>query len=140
MPTTNFVLHGITGKTESHHYHESLKSIDRVTKDAYEPNLPLSVVVHIDCQKAPSVIQRFGDVKKLIRQTLDPMALKPASLPSASNRPRSTEPVRETPRAVAPSASWSSIPRCESYPTKHYAITYGTTSPCTSVRRKSRPL
>src|SRR5207244_7396115 len=43
------------------------------TKDAYEPMLPLSVVVHIDYQKAPSVIQRFGDVKKLITQTLDPM-------------------------------------------------------------------
>jgi uncharacterized membrane protein YqiK len=30
-------------------------------------------VVHIDYQKAPGVIQRFGDVKKLITQTLDPM-------------------------------------------------------------------
>jgi uncharacterized membrane protein YqiK len=29
--------------------------------------------VHIDYMKAPSVIQRFGDVKKLITQTLDPM-------------------------------------------------------------------
>src|SRR6202008_1586804 len=54
-------------------YDESLRSIDLVTKDAYEPTLPLSVVVHIDYQKAPSVIQRFGDVKKLITQTLDPM-------------------------------------------------------------------
>src|SRR3954452_299984 len=35
--------------------------------------LPTSVVVHIDYQRAPSVIQRFGDVKKLITQTLDPM-------------------------------------------------------------------
>ena len=73
VPTTNFVLHWITGKSESHHYDESLRSIDLVTKDAYEPMLPLSVVVHIDYQKAPSVIQRFGDVKKLITQTLDPM-------------------------------------------------------------------
>jgi uncharacterized membrane protein YqiK len=73
VPTTNFVLHWITGKTESHHYDESLRSIDLVTKDAYEPLLPLSVVVHIDYMKAPSVIQRFGDVKKLITQTLDPM-------------------------------------------------------------------
>ena len=73
VPTTNFVLHWITGKTESHRYDESLKSIDLVTKDAYEPLLPLSVVVHIDYQRAPSVIQRFGDVKKLITQTLDPM-------------------------------------------------------------------
>ncbi|MBI2824446.1 MAG: hypothetical protein HYX69_07155 [Planctomycetia bacterium] len=73
VPTTNFVLHWITGKTEAHRYDESLRSIDLVTRDAYEPLLPLSVVVHIDYQRAPSVIQRFGDVKKLITQTLDPM-------------------------------------------------------------------
>jgi uncharacterized membrane protein YqiK len=73
VPTTNFVLHWVTGRTETHRYDESLRSIDLVTKDAYEPTLPLSVVVHIDYQKAPSVIQRFGDVKKLITQTLDPM-------------------------------------------------------------------
>jgi uncharacterized membrane protein YqiK len=73
VPTTNFVLHWITGRSEPHRYDESLRSIDLVTKDAYEPLLPLSVVVHIDYQKAPSVIQRFGDIKKLITQTLDPM-------------------------------------------------------------------
>jgi uncharacterized membrane protein YqiK len=73
VPTTNFVLHWITGRTENHRYDESLRSIDLVTRDAYEPRLPLSVVVHIDYQKAPSVIQRFGDVGKLITQTLDPL-------------------------------------------------------------------
>ncbi len=73
VPTTNFVLHWITGRTEAHKYDESLHSIDLVTKDAYEPLLPLSVVVHIDYERAPSVIQRFGDVKKLITQTIDPM-------------------------------------------------------------------
>ena len=73
VPTTNFVLHWVTGKSESHQYDDKLESIDLVTKDAYEPLLPLSVVVHIDYMKAPSVIQRFGDVKKLITQTLDPM-------------------------------------------------------------------
>src|SRR4029453_15924278 len=73
VPTTNFVLHWITGKTEAHKFDEALRSIDLVTRDAYEPLLPLSVVVHIDYQRAPSVIQRFGDVKKLITQTIDPM-------------------------------------------------------------------
>ncbi|HEX8198964.1 MAG TPA: SPFH domain-containing protein [Isosphaeraceae bacterium] len=73
VPTTNFVLHWVTGKSEGHRYDESLRSIDLVTRDAYEPMLPLSVVVHIDYLKAPNVIQRFGDVKKLITQTLDPM-------------------------------------------------------------------
>jgi uncharacterized membrane protein YqiK len=73
VPTTNFVLHWVTGRTEAHRYDDTLKSIEMVTRDAYEPTLPLSVVVHIDYMKAPSVIQRFGDVKKLITQTLDPM-------------------------------------------------------------------
>ena len=73
VPTTNFVLHWITGRSEIHRYDESLKSIDLVTRDAYEPLLPLSVVVHIDYQRAPSVVQRFGDVQKLITQTLDPL-------------------------------------------------------------------
>jgi uncharacterized membrane protein YqiK len=73
VPTTNFVLHWISGKTESHRYDENLHSIELVTKDAYESKLPLSVVVHIDYQKASAVIQRFGDVKRLITQTLDPM-------------------------------------------------------------------
>lgn len=73
VPTTNFVLHWITGRTEAHRYDETLKSIELITCDAYEPMLPLSVVVHIDYEKAPSVIQRFGDVKQLITQTLDPL-------------------------------------------------------------------
>lgn len=73
VPTTNFVLHWITGRSEGHRYDESLRSIELITKDAYEPILPLSIVVHIDYQKAPSVIQRFGDVKQLITQTLDPL-------------------------------------------------------------------
>ena len=73
VPTTNFVLHWITGRTEEHLYDETLRSIELVTMDAYEPVLPLSVVLHIDYEKAPSVIQRFGDVKKLITQTLDPL-------------------------------------------------------------------
>src|SRR5258707_7600005 len=42
-------------------------------RDAYEPLLPLSVVVHTDYQRATNVMQRFGDVKKLITQTIDPM-------------------------------------------------------------------
>jgi len=73
VPTTNFVLHWVTGRTETHRYDETLKSIELITADAYEPTLPLSVVVHIDYQKASSVIQRFGDVKQLITQTLDPL-------------------------------------------------------------------
>src|ERR1043165_2114129 len=69
----SLVTMSIDSSPSSHKYDEGLEAIDIVTKDAYEPLLPLSVVVHIDYMKAPSVIQRFGDVKKLITQTLDPM-------------------------------------------------------------------
>jgi uncharacterized membrane protein YqiK len=73
VPTINFVLRWISGITEAHHYDEDLSSIDLITADGYEPRLPLSLVLHIDYQKAPSVVQRFGDVKRLITQTLDPI-------------------------------------------------------------------
>jgi len=52
---------------------ENLSEISLITRDAFEPTLPLSVVMHIDYKKAPMIIQRFGDVKKLVEQTLDPM-------------------------------------------------------------------
>jgi uncharacterized membrane protein YqiK len=69
----NFVLRWITGQTEAHQYDKDLMSIDLITADGYEPVLPLSLVLHIDYEKAPSVIQRFGDVRRLISQTLDPI-------------------------------------------------------------------
>jgi len=73
VPTVNFVLRWITGQTEAHQYDKDLNSIELITADGYEPTLPLSLVLHIDYEKAPSVIQRFGDVKRLISQTLDPI-------------------------------------------------------------------
>src|SRR4051794_6346970 len=73
VPTINFVLRWISGQSEAHRYDEDLTSIDLITADGYEPRLPLSLVLHIDYQKAPSVVQRFGDVKRLITQTLDPI-------------------------------------------------------------------
>ena len=73
VPTVNFVLRWITGQVEAHRYDEELQSIELITADGYEPILPLSLVLHIDYEKAPSVIQRFGDVKRLISQTLDPI-------------------------------------------------------------------
>ena len=73
VPTTNFILKWTKGEVGSHKFDENLTEVSLITKDAFEPNLPLSVVVHIDYRKAPLVIQRFGDIKKLVEQTLDPM-------------------------------------------------------------------
>jgi uncharacterized membrane protein YqiK len=73
VPTTNLILKWSRAEVGSHRYDENLAEVSLITKDAFEPSLPLSVVVHIDYRKAPLVVQRFGDVKRLVEQTLDPM-------------------------------------------------------------------
>lgn len=73
IPTTNIILKWISNQNGSHRFDENLKEVSLITKDAFEPSLPLSVVMHIDYKKAPLVIQRFGDIKMLVDQTLDPM-------------------------------------------------------------------
>ena len=73
VPTTNFILKWESSVTGAHRFDENLAEVSLITRDAFEPTLPVSVVVHIDYRKAPLVIQRFGDIKKLVEQTLDPM-------------------------------------------------------------------
>ncbi|HTJ64928.1 MAG TPA: SPFH domain-containing protein [Alphaproteobacteria bacterium] len=73
IPTVNFILKWMSGESGAMKLDENLSEISLITKDAFEPTLPLSVVMHIDYKKAPMIIQRFGDVKKLVEQTLDPM-------------------------------------------------------------------
>jgi uncharacterized membrane protein YqiK len=69
VPTTNFILKWSPEVTAEHRFDVNLKEVSLITRDAFEPLLPLSVVVHIDYQKAPLVVQRFGDVKRLVEQT-----------------------------------------------------------------------
>lgn len=73
VPTTNFVLKWKKEDNGPHRLDENLSEVSIITRDAFEPMLPLSVVVHIDYLKAPLVVQRFGDIKRLVEQTLDPM-------------------------------------------------------------------
>ncbi len=73
IPTVNFILKWVRGEVGALKLDENLSEISLITKDAFEPTLPLSVVMHIDYQKAPMIIQRFGDVKRLVEQTLYPM-------------------------------------------------------------------
>jgi uncharacterized membrane protein YqiK len=66
IPTVNFILKWVRGEVGALKLDENLSEISLITKDAFEPTLPLSVVMHIDYKKAPMIIQRFGDVKKLV--------------------------------------------------------------------------
>lgn len=73
VPTTNIILKWNKSEVGSHKYDENLTEVDIITKDAFEPSLPLSVVMHIDYKQAPWVIQRFGDINMLVNQSLDPL-------------------------------------------------------------------
>lgn len=73
VPTINIILKWNKSEIGSHKYDENLTEVDIITKDAFEPSLPLSVVMHIDYKQAPWVIQRFGDINMLVNQSLDPL-------------------------------------------------------------------
>lgn len=73
VPTVNIILKWIATDNGAHKLDASLREIGLITKDAFEPELPLSVVINIDYRKAPHVIQRFGSVRSLIEQSLDPL-------------------------------------------------------------------
>lgn len=73
VPTTNIILKWNKSEVGAHKYDENLTEVDIITKDAFEPALPLSVVMHIDYKEAPWVIQRFGDINMLVNQSLDPL-------------------------------------------------------------------
>jgi len=73
VPTTNIILKWNKSEMGDHKYDENLTEVDIITKDAFEPSLPLSVVMHIDYKQAPWVIQRFGDINMLVNQSLDPL-------------------------------------------------------------------
>jgi uncharacterized membrane protein YqiK len=52
VPTTNFILKWESDTIGQHKFDENLSEVSLITRDAFEPTLPLSVVVHIDYRKA----------------------------------------------------------------------------------------
>jgi len=48
VPTTNIILKWIRTQTGPHRLDENLAEVSLITRDAFEPSLPLSVVIHID--------------------------------------------------------------------------------------------
>jgi uncharacterized membrane protein YqiK len=74
VPTTNFQLRWIeNSSSDVHDFDANLAEIRLITKDAFEPILPLSIVVHIAQDDAPYVVQQFAEIGRLVDQTLDPM-------------------------------------------------------------------
>jgi uncharacterized membrane protein YqiK len=74
VPTTNFQLRWIENSpSDAHDFDANLAEIRLITRDAFEPILPLSIVVHIAQDDAPYVVQQFAEIGSLVDQTLDPM-------------------------------------------------------------------
>lgn len=73
VPVTNFILKWASDERSEFGYDTKLQEITLITKDAFQPALPLSVVIHINYHDAPKVIQRFGDIKTLVEETIDPL-------------------------------------------------------------------
>jgi uncharacterized membrane protein YqiK len=48
VPTTNFIPTWEQDNVGQHKFDENLSEVSLITRDALEPTLPLSVVVHID--------------------------------------------------------------------------------------------
>ncbi len=72
VPTTNIVLNWATAKNESHQLDSHLNTITARTKDGFAINLDVSQIINIAHDEAPKVIARFGTLKNLISQVLEP--------------------------------------------------------------------
>ncbi len=72
VPTTNLVLNWADSRTESHKLDENLSTIKVRSKDGFTFNLDVSQIIHVPYTEAPKVIARFGTIKNLVSQVLEP--------------------------------------------------------------------
>lgn len=72
VPTYNIVLNWADARTESHNLDDKLCTITVRSKDGFKFNLDVSQIINISYTNAPFVIARFGSVKNLVSQVLEP--------------------------------------------------------------------
>lgn len=72
VPTYNIVLNWADARTESHNLDDKLSTITVRSKDGFKFNLDVSQIINISYTNAPLVIARFGSVKNLVSQVLEP--------------------------------------------------------------------
>ena len=72
VPTYNIVLNWADSRTESHNLDDKLCTITVRSKDGFRFNLDVSQIINISYTNAPFVIARFGSVKNLVSQVLEP--------------------------------------------------------------------
>jgi len=72
VPTTNLVLNWANARSESHNLDSNLSTITVRSKDGFPFNLDVSQIIHVPSSEAPKVIARFGSMKNLVSQVLEP--------------------------------------------------------------------
>lgn len=72
VPTYNIVLNWADARTEAHNLDDKLCTITVRSKDGFKFNLDVSQIINISYTNAPLVIARFGSVKNLVSQVLEP--------------------------------------------------------------------
>ena len=72
VPTYNIVLNWADARTEAHNLDDKLCTIKVRSKDGFTFNLDVSQIINISYTNAPLVIARFGSVKNLVSQVLEP--------------------------------------------------------------------
>ncbi|WDF55226.1 SPFH domain-containing protein [Mucilaginibacter sp. KACC 22063] len=72
VPTTNIVLNWANSRSEAHELDKNLCTISVRSSDGFTFNLDVSQIIHIPRNEAPKVIARFGNMKNLVSQVLEP--------------------------------------------------------------------
>ena len=72
VPTYNIVLNWADARTEAHNLDDKLCTIKVRSKDGFTFNLDVSQIINISYTNSPLVIARFGSVKNLVSQVLEP--------------------------------------------------------------------
>ncbi|NCD68743.1 SPFH domain-containing protein [Mucilaginibacter agri] len=72
VPTTNIVLNWANSRSEAHELDKNLNTISVRSFDGFTFNLDVSQIIHIPRNEAPKVIARFGKMRNLVSQVLEP--------------------------------------------------------------------
>ena len=72
VATTNIVLNWADARSEAHNLDKDLSTITVRSKDGFPFNLDVSQIIHVPMKDAPKVIARFGNMKNLVTQVLEP--------------------------------------------------------------------
>jgi uncharacterized membrane protein YqiK len=72
VPTTNIVLNWANSRSEAHELDKNLSTISVRSSDGFTFNLDVAQIIHVPRNEAPKVIARFGKMKNLVSQVLEP--------------------------------------------------------------------